>query len=338
MEELKIGFYDPIEQFEAVKRSDEFVEYQKEFAKLLTFTLCREYPNGEVLSVQAFNDFVNSYPNLTKTNLQAGKIRFDLVANSVFVHGKKSQVEFDYPGQTSGPVELGDLIFICTLVFQGKRYFERMTISQFKMDNDTKNIFSWTIDNDKQLYLLSRFPKFKCVEGILPKKEYSLPNTSGCLGSYGLIQKPGDFTFVSGTRLDALLGKRKTIRKYELYGNSAYHRRLLSYRSIINGCHLCLDAYSFADNYLGLNIGEPIVVLQTNHNLQARAILGYLVRSLRVESKKGRPTPGVARFIDSFRQFPYADGFGQDDRPEDLGSVDENNGIGIVHATVKLGE
>jgi hypothetical protein len=67
-------------------------------------------------------------------------------------------------------------------------------------------------------------------------------------------------------------------------------------------------------------------------------LFGYLVRSLRVESKKGRPTPGVARFIDSFRQFPYADGFGQDDHPEDLGSVDENNGIGIVHATVKLGE
>jgi hypothetical protein len=291
-----------------------------------------------VPSVQAFDNFVNSYPSLSKKNLLAGPTKFDLETNSVFIHGKKAQVEFNYSGPTTGSVELGDLIFICTLVFQGKRYLERMTISQFKKDNDTRNVFSWTIDNDKQLYLLSRFPKFKCVEGILPKTiEYNLPNRSGCLGSYGLIQEPGEFVFVSATCLDSLLGKKKTIRKYELYGNSAYRGRILVNRFIIDSCHLCLDAYIFADNYLGLNIGEPLVVCQTSYNLQARKLLDYLLRFLKAKFANKNPPPSVAGFIDSFRRFPYADGFGQD-FGDDENFGDENNGIGIVHTTIKMGE
>ena len=176
MEELKISFDYAIDQFEIVQRSDEFADYQKDFANLLTSTLAREYQNGEVESVKAIDDLVNTYPSLTKTSLHTGGIPFDLVADSFFIHGNKSQVKFDY-GHKNLSVELGDLIFICTLVFQGKRYFERMTITQFKMDNDRKNIVSWTIDNRKQLYLLSRFPKFECVKGVLPKKKFNLPNS-----------------------------------------------------------------------------------------------------------------------------------------------------------------
>ena len=245
--------------------------------------------------------------------------------------------QFDYPGRIEEAVELGDLIFICTLVAESKRFFERMTISQFKKDNKTKKIFSWTINNDKQLYLLSRFPKFKCVEGVLPKRDYCLSNTSGCLGSYGLIQEMGDFTFVSATCLDALLGKTKTIRKNELYGKSASHEELLVDGFIIDNCQLCLETYKFANDYLSLNIGEPTVVNYVNQNLQARAILGDLAHSMRAQTKKGAVPKGFMKFLDSFKEFPYSDGFGQDDRLDDLAPSDENSGIGIVHTTVRLG-
>jgi hypothetical protein len=49
--------WDVIEQIEAVKKSDGFVEYQKDFANFLTFTLLKEYPRGEVPSVKAFDNF-----------------------------------------------------------------------------------------------------------------------------------------------------------------------------------------------------------------------------------------------------------------------------------------
>jgi hypothetical protein len=53
---------------------------------------------------------------------------------------------------------------------------------------------------------------------------------------------------------------------------------------------------------------------------------------------KERPTKSVERFISSFRQFPYADGFGQEDHRGDLDFGDNNGGIGIIYTTIKLGE
>jgi hypothetical protein len=337
MEEIEIRPSSPMQQFEQVRRTDEFVKYQKEFAELLTAKLCKEYPYGEVPSVKAINDFISSYPNLTKRGLKVDNIQFDLIANSLFIHGKKAQVQFSYPGQIKEPVELGDLIFICTLVIQGKRYLEKITISQFKQDNDTRNVFSWTINNDKQLYLLSRFPKFRCVEGIFPKKEYCLPNYSGCLGSYGLIQKPGELVFVSATRLNIFLGKTKTIRKNELYEKPFLYVWRLFYSELFNNCQFCPEVYSFADNYLSLNIGEPTVVRFSNYNLQVKRLLGYLAHSLRAKPTHGPYAGEIRSFIDSFRRFPYEDGFGRDESMENLPPSDENNGVAVVHTTINLG-
>jgi hypothetical protein len=282
---------------------------------------------------------------LSRNGILVGTTRFDLKANSFFIHGNKSQVQFDYPGKICAPVELGDIIFICTLVVSDKRYFERLTISQFKLDNNTKRVLSWTIDNDKQLYLLSHFPKFICVKGILHREDYVLANNSGCLGSYGLIQRPGDLVFISGTLLDALLARKRTIKKPDMYGKSTEHQQPFLYGwpgNWMANCHLCLDTDNFANNYLSLNIGEPTVAAFSIYNQQAREILGDLASSLGAKAKKTALDAGVSHFIDSFSQFPYEDGYGrkleQDNFQDRTYPSDSDEGTAVVHTTIRLVE
>src|SRR4030067_3067090 len=110
-----MAFHDVFQKLEIIKKTDEFLDYQKDLAGLLVSKLRSNYPK-EVPSVQAISDFINSYPPLTKTGIQAGAIRFDLVANAFFIHGQKAQVQFYYPGKIKGTVELADIIFISTLV------------------------------------------------------------------------------------------------------------------------------------------------------------------------------------------------------------------------------
>ena len=98
------------------------------------------------------------------------------------------------------------MIFIVSVYFQGKKYFEKLTINQFKKANKTS---SWSIKNKEQLFLLSRFPVFRGIQGsIIDEKNYAIPNYSGCLGSYGFLYKPGDFAFVSATKLDSYVGQK----------------------------------------------------------------------------------------------------------------------------------
>ncbi len=322
-----------LDLLEDFKKSDVFARYQKDFAKFLSSKLIKHYSEGEVPLVEEFDDLVKNYPNLSTLNQRAGSTKFDINTNSVFVHGNKVQIDFDYSDKRYKSVELGDLIFICSFIFQGKRQFERMTITQFKME-DKKKKTCWTINNPKQLYLLSHFPKFKCVRGMLPKnKEYSLPNLSDCLGSYGLIKR-GDFAFISATDLHSILPDNKIIKQSNLYMNSTAHRRINLGYFIIDNCHICLHSYSFAYNYLGLNIGEPLIAPYGQYNLQARALLSHLISTLKLKNLQSQPN--IAKLIESFSQFPYADNLAQRDFIESDFGLDD--GIGIIHTSIRAGE
>lgn len=192
-------------------KSDAFTRFEKEFARRMTSALSRGYLQKlhETPLVKIVKNVVNSVDKLTD-----GNQNFKLSTKSVFIHGNKSQVEFDYYGRKE-QTELGDLIFIISVVFNDKKYFEKFTINQFKKDKGRRSV-SWRIDKE-QLYLLSRFPAFRGVKGFVPKKNFDLPNYSGCLGSYGLLFKPGDFAFISATELDSFIGYRSSLKLNELY-------------------------------------------------------------------------------------------------------------------------
>jgi len=283
-------------------------------------------------------DFVNIVHNYNERCRGSGGLQFELSTKSVFIHGDKSYVKFDFYGVPSEPVELGDLIFICSVTFNGKTHFEKMTITQLKMQAKRKNVTSWRIDNEKQLFLLSRFPQFEVIKGIVPKKTYNLPNTSSCLGSYGLFFKPGDFAFVSATILDALLGQGKTITQAKL---SAYFGGLqmgspICYPGFCD-CHFSPNTYIFADRLLKLNIGELVFSSLGNYNHQARVFIQDLFGELRRRMLKTRE-PKLTEFMRHVGSFPCAD---ENNVENDKGNPDieaNDGGIGIIHTTINLGE
>lgn len=309
----------------------------------MTSSLSKDFleGKGETDITHTIDDLTNSVDNYRENGRGPHRLRFELSTKSVFIHGGKSHVKFDFYGKPS-TVELGDLIFMCTVVFKGKKHFEKLTITQFKMEGETKNVTSWGIDNEEQLFLLSRFPQFRVIRGILPKKTYNLPNMSACLGSYGLLFKPGDFTFVSATILDALLGHGKTVRQSELSGHFGGLQTCFSLcRPIFDDCHLSPNTYVFADRFLKLNIGEPTYNSLGTYNQQARTLIQNLIGQLRRRRASKHHTElereKLTEFIRDFGSYPYDDENNVspgDDSDAEAG----DDGIRIVHTTINLGE
>jgi hypothetical protein len=194
-----------VEKYLQLINTEHFAEYEKDFAYKVQIGLNEGYSRGfyEPAMVSIIEGIVNKL-----NDLSASANRFKISTKSIFIHGNKSQVEFEYYGQRVQR-ELGDLIFILSVIHNGRKYFEKFTISQFKKDDGN---LRWDISNKEQLYLLSRFPSFRGIKGsIVPMREVNLPNYSGCLGSFNLLFSPGDFVFVSAPQLESFVGNRETI-------------------------------------------------------------------------------------------------------------------------------
>ena len=192
-----------------------FSKYEKDFANKLQMGLYEGYRREAyepkmVLDIEKIINNVNNGLSASVNN------RFHISTNGVFIHGNKSQVEFKYYGSKTQR-ELGDLIFIISVIYNNRKYFEKLTITQFKKSKKPKWYFNKEDKNGRypdkeQLYLLARFPTFKGAKGsIIPMREYNLPNYSNCLGSYGLLYEPGDFAFASAKIVEAYLGNSKNI-------------------------------------------------------------------------------------------------------------------------------
>jgi len=321
-------------------KSDDFVRYEKEFADRILCALSNRYrqDKNEIHLVHTIEDIVNQFGDFTISNI------FELSTKSIFIHGKKSHVQFKYYGEWAEPIELGDLIFIISIIYNKKKYFEKFTINQFKKDKRKSRSISWSIRNKKQLYLLSRFPTFRGVRGIIPKKNYSLPNYSGCLGSYGLLHRPGDFAFVSATRLDSFIGDKKTLKMIELYNlvnNRVRHPFDLcpifypAVWDIFCNCHFSHDVFSFVHQYLRMNIGEPVFLKEGIDNPQASNFLHELMGAIANKARK-EGDKRILSFIKSFRRFPYVNRERENRFHE---GVDfDGGGVGIVHTTIGLRE
>jgi hypothetical protein len=340
-EERRITFWKVIENYREALRSDIYASYQKGLAGRIISALSRSYLEKlhEPLMVGIVEDVVNSVKNFKMTDR---KIPLELSTKSVFIHGNKSQVQFKYYGKQTRPIELGDLIFISSIVFNGRKYFEKMTINQFKKDISKRQHISWSISNKKQLYLLSRFPTFRGVKGIIPKKNYDLPNYSGCLGSYGLLYKPGDFAFVSATRLDPFMSFKSALKITELDILANYRTQQALYwlpelYPFFGNCHFCLNVFNFMHEYLRMNIGEPIFMETGENNYQAREFLSEIMSLIEIEAKKTN-SQELLSFISSFRQFPYADKR-KPNRFDEASDFDSEGGrIGIIYTTINVSE
>ncbi len=341
-----------VEKYLVAIRSDIFAEYEKEFAQKITSALAKGYLQNshETPLVQIVEDVVNNVDNLNR------KDHFELSTRSIFIHGNKSQVKFDCYGQSVPSIELGDLIFIISVVFDNKKYFEKFTINQFKRDKRNTKSISWSIGNRKQLYLLSRFPTFRGVKGLIPKKDFNLPNYSGCLGSYGLLYNPGDFAFVSATGLDSFIGHKKTLKKKELYhltekylfpyfpyfypdidellSLSSEFKRYLSW-NLFGNYHRAYNVFDFAHKYLRVGIGEPIFMKIGIYNSLAKNFLHELFSAVKIKARRERD---ILKFIDGFFRYDYASSEGEGSFRGNIEFDFEGGGIGIIHTIINLGE
>lgn len=183
-----------------------FIEEKKKVTSTINSILAKIYlsDGDEIKLVNGTIDAFNKTPGH----------RFKM--ESMFIHGNKSQVEFNYYGNQPNR-ELGDLIIVSTMTYNSRPIVQKMTIVQAKRDTKKKSSF-WGIDNE-QLFLLSTWPPFKGVKGFFPKgKNMIVADSSGCLGSYLLFREPGDFVFVAAPTLGRILGSKKSVKFSELVG------------------------------------------------------------------------------------------------------------------------
>lgn len=351
-----------LEKYTNAIRSDTFIRYEKEFAKRINVALAQDYGLREDNLVEIIENMINGLNGL---EMRDNKSFFNLLTRSVFIHGPKSQVKFDYYGEIAQR-ELGDLIFIISVVYNGQKYFEKLTINQFKKNKrTTRNIF-WDIDNKKQLFLLSRFPAFRGVSGI-PKKDFMLVNYSGCLGSYGLLYDPGDFAFVSAVDLDSFIEQRNALKMNELhdlvyrsdqtpffsfyhfvpdinellylvdkfYKYSGYNWRFLW--SIFGNHHYAHNVYDFAHKYLTVSIGEPVFMKIGIDNPHVRGLLYELLTGLKTQAKRNGMI-ALSEFTDEFFKYNYARGEGRDNSNENIEYEFDGGGMGIIHTIIDLKE
>lgn len=342
--------------------TEHFAKYERDFARNLQIELIEGYNQAlfEPDMVSIIERIIN---NLNDLSISVNG--FKISTKSIFIHGKRSQVEFEYFGQKVQR-ELGDLIFILSIIYNGKKYFEKFTISQFKKDNN-KSI--WDLSNKEQIYLLSRFPPFHGIRGsIVPMKEFYLPNYSGCLGSFNLLFRPGDFVFVSAPQLEFLLGNKKTLNInditklwashnyyiiYHIYHNWKHIEKLFSIWSEIwkiNPSFLFFPFYSigilgfslyaynihdFVDKYLRGHIGELNYSHIGIYNKPAFDFLQELLSAIMIKAKKEK-IEELEDFVNEFFGHAYSNNEGG--IKEARGFDFEGGGIGIIYTSINLGE
>jgi len=258
--------------------------------------------------------------------------------HAAFIH-QKPYVRFYDDDFAEKKAELGDLIFIVSVIHKKKKIFERMTINQAKKGPTPK------IDA-KQLFLLSHFPAFR-LPGKWGGKVYALPNYSHCLGSHSLLGNK--FTFISSVLLDYALrlGQCSSVdglRKWFTYEDFLFPYLILNNASFntINLCiskfvretgkvgwweRLCLGFFSrycqcwrmilvpvptvlnigytwtaeqFVISYLLSWIGEIVWENSRSPNLQAWVLIQDIVNSMAALGDEK-----AKEFVQKFREFSY---------------------------------
>jgi hypothetical protein len=351
-----------VEKYLQLIKTEDFAKYEKDFASKVQIGLIEVYKQGfyEPEMVSIVEGIIN---NLNGLSVSTNRVKIS--TKSIFIHGNKSQVEFEYYGKRVQR-ELGGLIFILSVIYNGIKYFEKFTISQFKKDDDN---LRWDLSNKEQIYLLSRFPSFRGIRGsIIPMREFNLPNYSGCLGSFNLLFRPGDFVFVSAPQLENSVGNRKSLSKAnisKLEEPSCYYfpypipfywpdieelfyfwRKLWRHGKpiafsppyfigILGFSRSASNIHEFVDKYLRGNIGELTYSGIGIYNTPAFEFLRELLSAIMIKAQKEKKDEFID-FINEFFRHPY--GGNEGGMREDVEFDYEGGGIGIIYTSINLGE
>lgn len=346
-----------------------FAKYEKDLASQIQGGLVQAYRNNldEPRMVSIAGNIVNRVEGLGFSGELPG-----ISTNAIFIHGTKSQVQFDYYGEKTQR-ELGDLIFIVAVVYDGKKYFERFTITQFK--KDTKKL-KWSLSSKsskEQLYLLSRFPAFSGVGkgSLIPEQEHYLQNYSRCLGSYGMLYTPGDFAFVSAFHLASYLGSKRTMDLSDIHNlfaslgtcpaclcdadrrpmieellflwHEIYHRCenpffpcFMPGIGILGNCLIAFHVYDFVDKYVRCCIGEFTHSEIGSYSEDGRSFLHGLLRAIEAKAQR-EGDKQILAFVKDFFGHSHSGNRGSKVISTSEGDY-EGGGIGIVYTTIDLGE
>jgi len=343
----------PVKKFFLCVTSDAFAAFTKRFAEKLTLALVEGYSKQ-----LKEDDIVELAVNKLRREGMSDQTKgVEISAETTFIHGNRSMVAFSYYGKQI-PRELGDLLFIISIVYQRSKIFERVTINQVKKAGDGSQPAQWDLSNREQLYLLARFPTFERVlASIIPSGRFSFLNFSGVLGSYSLLSHPGDFSFVSASKLDSYLQtnvlKKSAIPELMRYADSSniegnahvwpWIRFIDLYPlSLFGNYHNALNAFDFAQKFLTMNLGEYTCRVVGSANDEVRQFLQQLLTNVKARGiiNNDRNTQELA---DHFFRYPYA---GEEDRTDNNGSSpgERTNAegldgdLGIIHVTINLGE
>lgn len=336
-----------------IDNSNKFLQYTNEISDSLSKVIENDYKQEakEPKIVEDLSNAINSVQTVSD-QLEAGLI-FSSDIHAVFIHGKKSFVEFSLAGSKCRR-ELGDVIFFSSLAWNGKIVAERITINQVKNENP-KSKSSWGIDKT-QFFLLTRFPTFKGVSGFFNGNTINVVNETGCLGSYGLLKNPNDFVFMGSMILDACLGGKSTLKKdsflcfnllnklrsiRSLGFSPFYLRSRFWYRSV----EYCPNVYDFVRSYCRLLIGEPVCGYY-GFNSSIKSLVDIIKNFANKKAKEEKTTKGLQALVTSFSRFPYAyqetSGSNNGRVIEDIPSVEtetgEDGGLAIIHSMINIGE
>lgn len=349
-----------IKKYVEITENEKFILHWKKLSERLLKGIQESYVHREPEIVRIIEDIINNIGQFDTEEYH----RFNISTNSIFIHGNKSQVEFEYYGKGTQR-EFGDIIFILSIVYSDRKYFEKMTINQIKKSKSV----SWNFNTNsakEQLYLLSRFPTFRGTNNsLIPIKSYNIPNNSGCLGSHGLLYYPGDFALISSKQLDVILSGKNKLELanlmvsiipnsfclcfhccyllddvYLLHKLIHFYPRYLRYFPFIcnfpilgNSC-ISYNAYDFSDKYLRGLIGELIYAKDLRYNHQAFQFLMDLLKSIEIKGGKYKS------FVQDFKKFNYNPiGYGEDKNNKKYYEFDRGGGgLGIIYTIINLGK
>jgi len=364
-----LDIYDILNKYVDLIGNKTYSKYINDLSRKITNGLNEGYSTGdrEPKLVDIIDRMVNSIGQLSN---RGHSPYCKLTTDSFFIHGSRSQVEFDYYGEETQR-ELADLMFIISITGNGKKYFEKVSLVQFKNYKKQKRTVKWDLSGDssqEQLYLLSKFPTFKPrSESLFPPVEYNLTDSSRTLGTYGFLYEPGDFFLVSAKGLDEYMCSRKSIKgsdMIKLYkyldnktwflGSAEFLNFYRLYRfweevefndvrflhswlntKDIGNCLYANSTHDFIDKYLRFCIGEPTIVSIGRENYPVKKFLFQFINNLRYLPEQRKPD-NLNQFIDSYLNYE------EDEIREDLQDYPrediEDGGIGIINTTIDLSE
>jgi len=352
-------FIDFARKYILLTNDKAFIEYSKTLGAILETRISQSLRDREEKIVETVARIINDINREPKMEVALNNA-IRISTRGIFIHGGTIQVEFEY-FNTPRVRELGDLIFVLTVNFRRRKYLEKFTITQFKkghVDKYGANRLSLESAGKEQMYLLSRFPRFKVTRGILNKNEYLLQNYSDCLGSIGVFFRPGDMLIISAKTLEGILGGRSSITQRQLTASmtaSKFIARPCGCRipfcfdevgealwkrgPLLLFCCLCQcitrsdcfaeNAYEFARKFLSGFIGEPTFVFGSKLNTSA---LGFLNDLLTAADQTAKHQPrGKILMLNSRGGCGYIAGH------RNFSNHDEQ-GFGIIQTTINIDE